>query len=115
MNHTPYLGLRLPEQTDPATEADINYNSQLIDANIGVLFQRFGGLWLRHISQAAYDELAVKDSATLYVAVDAQSGTVTLYLGEVKIGSGSGAPSVTAFGAMQSVSGTAVHATVEEV
>ncbi|MBP3271652.1 MAG: BppU family phage baseplate upper protein [Ruminococcus sp.] len=73
---------------------------------------QLGGLTVSRLTQAEYDSIT-HDADTLYL-VSGRSG-LSIFLGDMKAGSGSGAPSVTAFGAMQSVSGTAVHTTVEEV
>lgn len=113
MRHTSYMHLREPEQTDVFSEADINYNVEIIDQNIKVLNTKLGGMSFERLSQAAYDALLVRDWTKMYVVVG--DGTVTLYLGDIKIGSGSGEPVSVSLGTFAAPVGTAGHGTVEEV
>ena len=59
-----------------------------LNANMDTIDDAFGGMKLRKLTQTEYDALTVKDPDTLYIVVDGSK--VTLYLGEIKLKSGSG-------------------------
>lgn len=83
MTQTTNYNLNKFESSDTVESAVSGLNS-----NMDTLDNAFGGMKLRKLTQAEYDALTVKDPNTLYTVVDGSK--VTLYLGEIKLKSGSG-------------------------
>lgn len=82
MTQTANYGLN---KFDPSDRFDL---ANGLNANMDTIDEAFGGMKLRKLSKSEYEALAAKDPDTLYTVTDGDS--VTQYLGEIKLKSGSG-------------------------
>ena len=104
MNTTNNLGLRMPGTSDPADVADLNYNSQILDASVTALRTLLVNCGTvsslpKTVSNAAIEDDMVVINATLGTP-SAQTGdwTVTTSAGSLTIsGSISGSTTLTLY------------------
>ena len=104
MNTTNNLGLRMPGTSDPADVADLNYNSQILDASVTALRTLLVSCGTvsslpKTVSNAAIEDGMVVINATLGTP-SAQTGdwTVTTSAGSLTIsGSISGSTTLTLY------------------
>lgn len=86
VDNTP-IDIEVFKSTDTSAAESIVAFVVALENRVQALENRMGGMTLRQITRAAYDELTTKDNNTVYYVHDV-NGKITQYLGDVEMSSG---------------------------
>lgn len=81
------IDIEVFKSTDTSAAESIVAFVAALENRVQALENRMGGMTLRQITRAAYDELTTKDNNTVYYVHDV-NGKITQYLGDVELSSG---------------------------